>query len=48
MKKFTIILLAGVLLAGCASKVNGPCDIYEKYGAECVAAQQQRIIYANQ
>ena len=25
-------------MAGCAGQVNGPCDIYEKYGAECVAA----------
>ena len=33
-----IILLTGVLLAGCAGKVKGPCDIYEKYGTECVAA----------
>lgn len=38
MRKTTIILLTGVLLTGCAGKVNGPCDIYEKYGAECVAA----------
>jgi len=36
--KHCIILLTGVLMAGCAGKVNGPCDIYEKYGAECVAA----------
>jgi len=33
-----IILLTGVILAGCVGKVKGPCDIYEKYGVECVAA----------
>jgi len=33
-----IILLTGVILAGCTGKAVGPCDIYEKYGAECVAA----------
>lgn len=37
MKRLTIIL-AGIALANCAGKVNGPCDIYEKYGTECVAA----------
>jgi hypothetical protein len=37
MKK-CIILLTSVLLAGCTGKVMGPCDIYEEYGVECVAA----------
>lgn len=37
MKRVTI-LLAGIALASCAGKVQGPCDIYEKYGTECVAA----------
>ena len=36
--KHCFILLTGLLLAGCAGKVQGPCDIYEKYGVECVAA----------
>jgi len=36
--KHCIILLTGLLLAGCVGKVKGPCDIYEKYGVECVAA----------
>ena len=36
--KHCIILLTGVLLAGCAGKIKGPCDIYEKYGVKCVAA----------
>lgn len=36
--KHCIILLTGVLLAGCAGKINGPCDFYEKYGVKCVAA----------
>ena len=36
--KHCFILLTGLLLAGCTGKVQGPCDIYEKYGAECVAA----------
>ena len=27
-----------LVLAGCSAKDAGPCDIYEKYGAECVAA----------
>ncbi len=26
------------MLAGCTGKVKGPCDIYEKFGTECVAA----------
>ena len=36
--KHCYILLTGVLLAGCVGKIKGPCDIYEKYGTECVAA----------
>lgn len=26
------------MLAGCTGKVKGPCDIYENFGTECVAA----------
>ena len=36
--KHCIFLLTGMLLASCTGNINGPCDIFEKYGAECVAA----------
>ena len=32
------LLGIALVLAGCSGKVAGPCDIYEKYGTECVAA----------
>ena len=38
MKKYSILIAAALMLAGCTGKVKGPCDIYEKFGTECVAA----------
>ena len=38
MKHYFIHIAAIILLASCNSKVEGPCDIYEKYGTKCVAA----------
>lgn len=38
MKKYYILIAAALMLAGCTGKVKGPCDIYEKFGTECVAA----------
>ena len=38
MKNYSILIAAALMLAGCTGKVKGPCDIYEKFGTECVAA----------
>ena len=38
MKNYSILIAATLMLAGCTGKVKGPCDIYEKFGTECVAA----------
>ena len=38
MKKYSILIAAALMLAGCTGKVKGPCDIYEKFGTKCVAA----------
>ncbi|MBP5646206.1 MAG: lamin tail domain-containing protein [Bacteroidaceae bacterium] len=38
MKKYSILIAAALMLAGCTGKVKGPCDIYEQFGTKCVAA----------
>lgn len=38
MKNYSILITATLMLAGCTGKVKGPCDIYENFGTECVAA----------
>lgn len=38
MKNYSILIAAALMLAGCTGKVKGPCDIYEKFGTDCVAA----------
>ena len=38
MRHYSIYIAAILVLASCSGKVKGPCDIYEKYGTECVAA----------
>ena len=37
MKQIAVVL-AGMALAACGCTADGPCDIYEKYGTQCVAA----------
>lgn len=36
--RFFPAIIAAMALAGCGGRSEGPCDIYEKYGTECVAA----------
>ncbi|MBR5706825.1 MAG: lamin tail domain-containing protein [Bacteroidaceae bacterium] len=38
MRHYSIYIAAILVLASCSGRVKGPCDIYEKYGTECVAA----------
>ena len=38
MKHYYIHIAAILLLASCSGRVKGPCDIYEEFGTECVAA----------
>ena len=44
---YLTLALAALVLAGCAGKVEGPCDIYEAYGTPCVAAHSTtRVLYS--
>ncbi|MBR5158779.1 MAG: lamin tail domain-containing protein [Bacteroidaceae bacterium] len=38
MRHYSIYIAAILVLASCNGKIKGPCDIYENYGTECVAA----------
>ncbi|MBO7437964.1 MAG: lamin tail domain-containing protein [Bacteroidaceae bacterium] len=38
MRHYSIYIAAILVLASCSGRIKGPCDIYEDYGTECVAA----------